>query len=75
MKIYKDISFDLVLGLTIDLDRLSLPQGTYFWCVKSLQPLFDKVKDSISRDEGLSRSMVYPKHKVMLFALIDFHRF
>jgi hypothetical protein len=34
-----------------------------------------KVKDIIGRDEGLSRSMVYPKHKVMLFALIDFHRF
>jgi hypothetical protein len=33
-----------------------------------------KVKDIIGRDEGLSRSMVYPKHKVMVFALIDFHR-
>ena len=32
------------------------------------QPLF-------GRDEGLSRSMVKTRHKIMDFALIDFHRF
>jgi hypothetical protein len=33
-----------------------------------------KVKDIVGRDEGLSRSMVKPKHKVKAYALIDFHR-
>jgi hypothetical protein len=40
MKIYKDISFDLALGLTIDLDRLSSrPNNGYLFKVKQRSKL------------------------------------